>query len=219
MGKSIKDFFRECYNVEKVTEYCFIIDYIKTRFSDNKAIPLNMIDFEDAIRNKSIDVNIGLFDLLNMTDNNQVKNQVFKLLVLSKKDKKKVAKIICNELISFIDSELTIELERYVWSLCDKLLTLRVKDYIDDYCQIASCTSLGSARQLLILLIGKVGNENVIPLLVELTEDTTVDGHALQALCNFNGEKITEVAIRFLKDDRVWVRKAAIRSIRGRFCD
>ena len=211
---NIEDFLNDYYDPEKQhKDIKFIIDSLKEIPELRSSLPEHIMDLEELIKQKKIYINSELFALLDKTDSLLARDEILDLLVFSKKDKEKVAEFICNELIKYEHIPISKEIESYLWFLCDKLFSLKVKKLIDMYHKIAQISSFGKQRQLLILLIGKIGDTSSIPLLIELTEDKTVDGHALDALCNFNDHRVIEVAKRFVDDKRTWVCKKAKKKV------
>lgn len=96
-----------------------------------------------------------------------------------------------------------------LWGYADLLYSLRVFSYLRQYVEIIQNRSLGEARQMLILLVGKSKKDHVVDVLKSLLDDQTVYGHALDALSNFPCEE-TNVIMCNHKDCSVdWIRKIA----------
>ena len=98
-----------------------------------------------------------------------------------------------------------------LWEYGDLLYKIGNFNYLHDYLELVKDKSLGSDRQMLLLLLGKSKNKTVIPVLIELLSDNSVCGHALDALSNFSGNEIEESMLKYSKSDITWVRNIAKR--------
>lgn len=98
-----------------------------------------------------------------------------------------------------------------LWEYGDLLYKIGDFNYLHDYLELVKDKSLGSDRQMLLLLLGKSKNKTVIPVLIELLSDNSVCGHALDALSNFSGNEIEESMLKYSKSDITWVRNIAKR--------
>lgn len=98
-----------------------------------------------------------------------------------------------------------------LWEYGDLLYKIGNFNYLHDYLKLVKDKSLGSDRQMLLLLLGKSKNKTVIPVLIELLSDNSVCGHALDALSNFSGNEIEESMLKYSKSDITWVRNIAKR--------
>lgn len=72
-----------------------------------------------------------------------------------------------------------------LWHYGDMLYSLKRYKYLPEYIKIASDHRYGADRQMVVLLLGKSKKPEVVPVLLELTKDETVSGHAVKALTNF----------------------------------
>lgn len=77
------------------------------------------------------------------------------------------------------------------------------------YITIIVDKSYGADRQMLVLLVGKSKNVEVIPVLKELLSDLTVYGHALEALSNFSTRDIETIMQGYINHNIAWVRRIA----------
>ena len=98
-----------------------------------------------------------------------------------------------------------------LWEYGDLLYKIGNFNYLHDYLELVKDKSLGSDRQMLLLLLGKSKNKTVIPVLIELLSDNSVCGHALDALSNFSGNEIEESMLKYSKSDITWVRNISKR--------
>ena len=117
-------------------------------------------------------------------------------------NKNKLAELILDDLYSGNTSY-------DLWGCADLLYELKTYDYLPKYLELIQNRKLGNARQMLVLLVGKSKKEYVIPVLTELLDDPTVDGHALDALSNFSGSEIESIMEKYLNCDTDWIRKTA----------
>lgn len=117
-------------------------------------------------------------------------------------DKNKIVEIILEAFFS--DNPPT-----NLWHYGDLLYSLKRYKYLPEYLKIVSNSAYGSNRQMVVLLLGKSKKTEVIPVLLELTEDKTVYGHAIQALTNFEGEQIVDVMQKYKDCDVKWISKVA----------
>lgn len=96
-----------------------------------------------------------------------------------------------------------------LWEYADLLYSMKNYRYLPQYLDIIKDKSYGEDRQMLILLVGKSKNKDVIQVLTELLDDSTVYGHALEALSNFKQDEIASIMSRY-KDCHVkWIQKIA----------
>lgn len=96
-----------------------------------------------------------------------------------------------------------------LWEYADLLYAIKDFRYLSQYLDIIRDASYGSDRQMLILLVGKSKKEYVVPILTELLSDSTVYGHALQALSNFYGEEIIHIMRKYASCNTTWIRRIA----------
>ena len=83
------------------------------------------------------------------------------------------------------------------WFIADCLFQICSKDHSKEYVDIVSDASYGQNRQMLILLLGKLKDENAIPVLIELLEDEGVRLHAISALGEYRKEELRKYFERF----------------------
>ena len=102
----------------------------------------------------------------------------------------------------------------YLWEYGDLLYSLKHFKYLPQYLEIIENKSLGTARQMVVLLVGKSKKSNVIPVLKDLLNDPDVYGHALDALTNFSGQDIEEIMKSFQTCKIAWIRNTATKYLR-----
>lgn len=123
-------------------------------------------------------------------------------LIATGYDKNKIVEIILD---SFFSDTRPINL----WHYGDMLYRLKRYKYLPEYIKIVADNAYGSDRQMVVLLLGKSRKMEVIPVLLQLTEDKTLFGHAIEALANFEGEQIVEVMQKHKDSDIKWISKIA----------
>lgn len=96
-----------------------------------------------------------------------------------------------------------------LWSYCDWLYLLGVKQLKDDYIRIAADKELGAARQMLFLKFGTFKDEDYLPVMLDNIDDDDVNGHILNALSKYPDNELDKYFEPFLTDRRTWVRKIA----------
>lgn len=97
----------------------------------------------------------------------------------------------------------------YLWHYADFLYSLKNYQYMDDYLRIIMDKSYGTAREMLILLVGESRQSRVLPYLKELTADDEVIGHVLTALSNFCDDEISLVMQRYVHYPKKWIADVA----------
>lgn len=96
-----------------------------------------------------------------------------------------------------------------LWSYCDWLYLLGVKQLKDDYIKIAADKELDSARQMLFLKFGTFKDNDYLPVMIENIDDYEVNGHIISALSKYPDKQLDKYFEPFLTDQRKWVRKIA----------
>lgn len=102
----------------------------------------------------------------------------------------------------------------YLWEYGDLLYCIKNFRFMDQYLKIISNKSLGSDRQMVILLVGKSKIPEAIPVLKELLSDETVYGHALDALSHYKGSDILEIMNLYKNCKVKWIRDIALKYIK-----
>ena len=83
------------------------------------------------------------------------------------------------------------------WAIADTLYTFASRKYIQDYLDIIADPGYGAARQMLVLLVGRLKVEQAIPLLIRLLDDPSMTAHAIIALGRFRREALRPHFERF----------------------
>lgn len=97
----------------------------------------------------------------------------------------------------------------YLWEYGDLLYYIKNFRYLSQYIELIQNKNYGTARQMIVLLVGKSKKEEVIPVLKSLLNDPDVYGHALDALTNFSGEDIEDIMMQYINHKVTWVRNTA----------
>lgn len=83
------------------------------------------------------------------------------------------------------------------WAIADTLYTFASRKYIQDYLDIIADPGYGAARQMLVLLVGRLKVEQAIPVLIGLLDDPCITAHAITALGRFRREELRPHFERF----------------------
>jgi len=83
----------------------------------------------------------------------------------------------------------------------------------EQLCELVRDRRHGTARQMIVLALGKIKNPRAIDALIELLDDDDVSGHALSSLLKLKARKARPHFQRFLNDPRGWVRKIAAKAV------
>ena len=74
------------------------------------------------------------------------------------------------------------------WYISDCIYQVKSKNFVNEYVNIVSNKKFGQNRQMIVLLLGKLKEESVISVLIDLLEDEEVRLHAISALGEFKSE-------------------------------
>ncbi len=80
------------------------------------------------------------------------------------------------------------------WFISDCIYQIRSKTFVKEYLDIVSNRAFGRNRQMIVLLLGKLKEENAVPILIKLLEDEDV---CLQAICALGEFKNAEFRCYF----------------------
>ena len=95
------------------------------------------------------------------------------------------------------------------WFIAECLYTIEMREYVTEYVRVAKDRTLGSSRQKVIALLGKIKDESTVPALVELLDDASVRAHTITALSKFENPDLRPHFERFRNDENPGVRKNA----------
>lgn len=95
------------------------------------------------------------------------------------------------------------------WFISDCLYQIRSKSHLKEYQEIVLKPDFGINRQMIILLLGKLKDEDSIPILLDLLEDEEVRLHAINALAEFKREDLRSHFERFQNSSHSGLRKYA----------
>lgn len=104
-------------------------------------------------------------------------------------------------------SEETPNLTR--WFISDCLYRIRSRNFINEYLDIVSNKNYGQNRKMIVLLLGKLKVERVVPVLIDLLEDEEVRLHAIAALGDFKRKEFRPYFERFQDSKHPGWRKYA----------
>ena len=99
--------------------------------------------------------------------------------------------------------------EALAWAVGNAINVVADKTHIEDLLELVSDRSYGSARQMVVLALGRWRDSRIAPVLVALLDDPEVNGHVLSALRQSKVSVPREAVEPFLEDRRAWVRRSA----------
>ena len=99
------------------------------------------------------------------------------------------------------------------WAIGNALAVVADQSLFEQLCELVRDRRHGTARQMIVLALGKIKNPRAIDALIELLDDDDVSGHALSSLLKLKARKARPHFQRFLNDPRGWVRKIAAKAV------
>jgi len=99
------------------------------------------------------------------------------------------------------------------WAIGNALEVVADESVVNQLCDIVRDRRHDTARQMIVLRLGKSKDPRVVDVLIELLDDDQVSGHALTALARLKAQKARPHIERFLQDPRSWVRKEAAKAL------
>lgn len=174
-----------------------------TAFLESRGIyySLNRAVFERSIKNK-YELSSGILTIFHKATLDNERIALIRDLAVSGYDRNLIIELILKQFWM-------IPRPSNLWEYSDMLYSLQDYSFLSEYITIVSDSSFGRARQMLILLLGKSKSEEILPILIKLTDDRTVYGHALEALSNFRGERIDKIMEKYIACETKWVRDIA----------
>jgi HEAT repeat protein len=114
-------------------------------------------------------------------------------------------------------SEGWIEIDR--WEVGDAIAYLWTDQRYDELVSLACDPRYGEARQMIVYGMRKSKRSSTVDVLLELLDDPDVSLHATEALAALvkksDDERIRLGLVRMARDERQWIREAAIRGLYG----
>lgn len=96
-----------------------------------------------------------------------------------------------------------------LWDYADFLYSIKVYSLLNDYISLIMDRSYGSARQMLVLLVGESKSPLVVPYLLELVREDEILGHVLIALSHFTDSRILPIMEANTHNKTKWIAKVA----------
>lgn len=100
------------------------------------------------------------------------------------------------------------------WAIGDALYNIQDKRFEDEYIKIIEDKDNGISRQMIVMLLGKLKCQKALPTLVNLLQDTEVNGHAIIALSYFKDNDLIPHIEPFINHDKKWIRTEAEKAIK-----
>lgn len=107
------------------------------------------------------------------------------------------------------------ELDELKWTIASALSNVADKRIVDSLLKVAVDRSNGIARQMLVLALGKTGDDRVVDVLIRLLSDQEVAGHAVMALGKMRVKKARSEIEKFLDHPKAWIRSEAKKSLKA----
>ena len=99
------------------------------------------------------------------------------------------------------------------WAIGNALEVLASDQIADEMMQIAVDQRYGTARQMVVLGLGKLKNPRVVDVLLGLLQDEDVVGHAVDALGALRAQQARGRLEQLLSHPKAWVRKEAKKAL------
>ncbi len=99
------------------------------------------------------------------------------------------------------------------WVIGNALEVVGDDTVLDDMIELARDRRYGKAREMLVMGLGNMNDQRVIPVLIDLLKDDEVSGHAIMALGKLKPPAARPHVEPFLKHPNTWVRKEAKKTI------
>ena len=161
----------------------------------------NQAIFEKSIKGR-LDLCEGILSIYNEATLDNEKISILWDLKTIGYNKDKLVELALSE---FDSDNISINL----WSFADLLYSIKNFNYMSNYLKIVKNKTYGTARQMLVLLIGKSKISEIVPDLIALLDDQDVQGHVISALSNFPCDEVTEIMKKYSKHNTTWIRNEA----------
>lgn len=99
------------------------------------------------------------------------------------------------------------------WAIGNALEVVADDVVLDDMTELAQDRRYGRAREMLVVGLGNMSEQRVIPVLLDLLKDDEVSGHAIMALGTLRALAARPHVEPFLRPPKAWVRKEAKKTI------
>ena len=102
------------------------------------------------------------------------------------------------------------------WAIGNALEVLGTESDLDALVRLASDGRYGTARQMIVLALGKFPQDaRIFDLLVRLTNDEDVVGHAVSALARLRDPRAEQRLRELARHQKAWIRRAARKGLKG----
>ena len=116
------------------------------------------------------------------------------------------------KLVGMILDEYKTDYSRaFLWQLGDLLYKIGDLNQLNEYEKIVVEKSFEESRQMIVLLIGKSKNENVVNFLLKQLGDKSIEGHVIKALSNYDSKEIFSIMQKYQEHPDKWVRNIALK--------
>jgi HEAT repeat protein len=95
------------------------------------------------------------------------------------------------------------------WAIGNALDVVADDSFCADLVELARDRRYGSAREMIVLALGKMKKARPVEVLIELLDDEVVAGHAVAALARLKAPEAAEALQPFLHHPKTWIRQEA----------
>jgi HEAT repeats len=99
------------------------------------------------------------------------------------------------------------------WTIGNALEVVADDTVVDDMIELATDRQYGKAREMLVMGLGNMSEQLVVPVLLALLNDDDVSGHAIKALGRLSPPSARASVEPFLKHPKEWVRQGAAKTL------
>jgi len=99
------------------------------------------------------------------------------------------------------------------WAIGNALEVLASDEIFEDIAELVQDRDHGTARQMLVMALGKMKNPRAVNVLIGLLEDDEVAGHAIIGLRKLNAIETRSYILPFIKHPKTWIRREAKKAL------
>jgi hypothetical protein len=99
------------------------------------------------------------------------------------------------------------------WAIANALSVVADESVMDDILELVQDRRHGSARQMLAIALGNIGDKRAEDMLIDMLDDEEVAGHAIMGLGKLKSKKARLKIEPFLLHTKTWVRREAKKAL------
>lgn len=176
----------------------------------NKATKNNFKDFDELIASSSTEkenVLATLTELLGETDNYSTKESIVRALTTPKARK--------TSLSVLIEEFKKTKSEQLRWVIGNAIESMVDESDLKQLIEIARNKKYGSGREMIVYVLRKFKNPQVVDTLLDLLEDEEIVGHAIESLKTLKPKRAKPYLVPFLDNHNSWIKNSAKKAIDG----